>query len=187
MPNFSPADVLKFDRPTEDFLCPLEANTYGVEFLAFKIREMDTKEVIFEVAKDPDAPPPQYPPDFDYNLLRTIRYKFPSSFLRAKTVGTMLRFQVGPQPLKNFRMIERHYFKNQLVKSYDFNFVFCMPSSTNEWEAIYDMPDLAPATVQDMLTSEEGTHSDSFYFVDGELIMHNKASYTYYPEEEHKI
>lgn len=187
MSKISPADVLKFEKPTDKFLCALDANIYGIDFLAFKIREMESKETIFEVAKDPNAPAPEYPPDFDFDLLRTINYQFPASFLRAKTVGTMLRFKVGPQPLKNFRMIERHYFENKLVKSYDFNFVFCMPDSTNEWEAIYDMPALEEHVVKRMLTSTEGTKSDSFYFVDGNLIMHNKASYTYYNEDESKI
>jgi hypothetical protein len=42
-------------------------------------------------------------------------------------------------------MIERHYFRNKLVKSYDFEFGFCIPGSTNTWEADYEMPPLDPA------------------------------------------
>jgi hypothetical protein len=38
-----------------------------------------------------------------------------------------LTFQVGPEPLGSFRMIERHYFKNQLMRSYDFTFGFVIP------------------------------------------------------------
>lgn len=71
-----------------DFLCPLSANTYGIDFLSFKIRDMDTNNVVFEVAKDPNAPPPQYPENFDYNQLRSIQYKFPAQFLRYETIGT---------------------------------------------------------------------------------------------------
>lgn len=37
---------------------------------------------------------------------------------------------------------ERHYFRNKLIRSYDFNFHFCIPNSTNTWEAIYEMPEL---------------------------------------------
>jgi hypothetical protein len=44
--------------------------------------------VVFEVAKDPNAPPVQYPEGFDYNQLRSINYKFPAQFLRYETVGT---------------------------------------------------------------------------------------------------
>ena len=51
-------------------------------------------------------------------------------------VFVSLRFRVGPQEVHNFRMIERHYHNGTgaLMKSYDFNFSFCIPNSTNEWE-----------------------------------------------------
>lgn len=74
-------------------------------------------------------------------------------------------------------MIERHYFKDTLVKSFDFSFGFCIPGSTNSWEAIYDMPALSESLITDMLDSPYETKSDSFYFADGRLIMHNKAAY----------
>src|SRR5437868_5218174 len=32
-----------------------------------------------------------------------------------------LKFKVGDKEVKNFRMIERHYHGNKLIKSYDFN------------------------------------------------------------------
>jgi len=181
----SPADVLKFESATKGFLCPLSANTFGIDFLAFKIRNMDPPaDVIFEVAKDPNAAAPEYPPGFDYDNTRRVSYEFPSKFLKFKTVGTMLRFKVGGEALKNFRMIERHYHNGKLVKSYDFNFQFCIPNSTNEWETIYDMPQISEDEYASML--KVGTESDSFYFVDGKLCMHNKAFYRYVPEEEQK-
>ena len=48
--------------------------------------------------------------------------------------GTNLTFTVGDQPVKDFRMVERHYFKDKLVRSYDFVLPFCMPGTTNTWE-----------------------------------------------------
>ena len=39
-------------------------------------------------------------------------------------------------------MIERHYYKDKLVRSYDFSFCFCMPNSQNSWEAVYDLPEV---------------------------------------------
>lgn len=86
--SVTPNDVLKLNGPTKDFLCPLSANTYGIDFLSFKIRDMDTQTVVFEVAKDPNQTPVSYPPDFDLNQLRSINYKFPAQFLRYETVGT---------------------------------------------------------------------------------------------------
>lgn len=134
---------------------------------------------VLQVAKDPNAPAPSYPENFDYNQLRSINYKFPAAFLRFETVGTTLRFRVGPQEVHNFRMIERHYHNatHALMKSYDFNFSFCIPNSTNEWEAIYDLPVLGEREVQSLM--EHGSSSDSFYFVNNKLIMHNKAKYQY--------
>ena len=33
------------------FLCPLSANDYGIEFLAFSIRDYTSKKMLFEVSK----------------------------------------------------------------------------------------------------------------------------------------
>ncbi len=56
-----------------------------------------------------------------------------------------LKFMVGPTEAPKFRMIERHYFRGTLVKSYDFEFGFCIPGSTNTWDAEYEMPPLDDA------------------------------------------
>lgn len=39
-------------------------------------------------------------------------------------------------------MIERHYFKENLLKSFDFKFGFIIPGSTNTVEHIYELPQL---------------------------------------------
>ena len=85
--------------------------------------------------------------------------------------------------MQGFRMIERHYFRDQLVKSFDFEFGFCIPSSVNTWEAVYDMPPLSETLIMDMINNPHETKSDSFYFVNNTLIMHNKASYSYIKED----
>jgi hypothetical protein len=95
-----------------------------------------------------------------------------------------LTFKVGEKAVTNFRMIERHYFRNQLIKSYDFSFGFCIPGSINSWEAIYDVPTLNDDIIQKMIANPFQTMSDSFYFVDDELIMHNKACYQYVREDQ---
>ena len=80
-------------------------------------------------------------------------------------------------------MIERHYFQNQLIKSYDFSFGFCIPGSVNGWDATYDVPTLNDDVVQKMIANPFQTVSDSFYFFDDELIAHNKAKYQYVKAE----
>lgn len=54
-----------------------------------------------------------------------------------------VEFTVGDKPIENFRMIERHYFREKLLKSFDFEFGFCMPSSKNTCEHIYEFPPLS--------------------------------------------
>ena len=175
--NIKPADVLKFDRATDHFLCPLSANIYDVQFNAFKVRDWGSKEVLFEMNRPPGQSPPAYTLEDD--AVRSIRYTFPADFLKLETVGTSLTFSVGPKEVPNFRMIERHYFKNKLIKSYDFTFGFCIPNSSNSWESVYPMPKLSSAEVAEMMKSPFETKSDSFYFVNDELFMHNKAEYAY--------
>jgi len=51
-------------------------------------------------------------------------------------------FKVGDREVKSFRMIERHFFRDQLIKSFDFDFGFCPPNTTNSIEHIYDMPEI---------------------------------------------
>jgi hypothetical protein len=186
MPNqanwekISPEVVLGFESPSEGYLCPLSANAYGVEFLKFEIKDYDSGKVVYQVSREPDNEP--LPDDLDpeiENMIRSVKYTFPQSFLSFKTVRTSLEFCVGSQPLNNFRMIERHYFRGKLVQSYDFIFGFCIPNSTNSWEAIYDVPQHSPAEVEDYLAHPFDHKSDSFYFVDNKLIMHNKAEYQY--------
>ena len=76
-------------------------------------------------------------------------------------------------------MIERHFFRERHLKTFDFDFGFCIPNSKNTCEHIYEFPSLDKKTIEQMVTNPFDTRSDSFYFVDNELIMHNKADYAY--------
>ena len=78
-------------------------------------------------------------------------------------------------------MIERHYFNEKLIKSFEFKFDFCIPNSVNTWESIYVMPEIDPDLKKQMISEPWHTRSDSFYFVGDKLIMHNKAIYNYAP------
>jgi hypothetical protein len=179
-------EVLNHTKPTSGFLVPLSANVYNIAFHSFKIRDMTSNKTLFEVdgTREPeatDAPHQiQAHPDVEPGTpVRTIRYTFSRSFLTCKTIGTKLVFSVGDKPVPNFRMVERHYFRDKLIKSFDFNFGFCIPNSTNSWEAIYDLPELSKEQEDEIVRNPFETKSDSFYFVDGLLIMHNKAEYAY--------
>ncbi|KAI9164257.1 hypothetical protein H9P43_008086 [Blastocladiella emersonii ATCC 22665] len=180
----TPADVLKFKKATPDFLVPFTASP-PVQFLEFSIKDKASGRVFFETKrpgshsdyvplKDMDVPP-----GVDPNLFRSVHYDFGHDFLDCREVGTTLVFAVGAKPITNFRMIERHYVGDTLIKSFDFTFGFCIPNSVNTWESIYEVPALDKKLKKEMLANPHATKADSFYFVDGVLVMHNKASFEF--------
>lgn len=189
--------VKSLQAPTTDFLCPLSANKhYKIQFLTFRIRAINegSKEnkVLFEVVREAEKDEDLFFDDTyfeedELRELRTIRYNFPPEFLGQRTVGTFLEFKVGDNvAVSNFMIIERHYFKDHLLESYEFSFPFCIPGSTNSWEKIYNMPELPADLKEQMIAEPWATTSDTFYFVGEELVMHNKAFYSYSPNHDIK-
>ncbi|RNA33678.1 hypothetical protein BpHYR1_035511 [Brachionus plicatilis] len=173
----TPDDILKLNGPTQNYLCKISDNVYEIDFVHFKIRDMDKNRTLFEVMKASGDK------KTDLSLLdddsRFIQYSFSRSFLKLKNIGATVEFTVGAKPVQNFLMIERHYFKNRLIKSFDFKFGFCLPDSRNSIEHIYEMPQLSSLEIEEMIANPYETKSDTFYFVDNKLIMHNKAEYAY--------
>lgn len=181
-PVVTPDDVLKMNRISDVYLCSPEANIFGIDFIRFKIRDLETGTVLFEIAKPQPGDNVETPTEEDEpdpNAGRFIRYEFTPNFLKLKAIGSTIEFRVGALPVNNFRMIERHFFRDKLLKTFDFEFGFCIPFSTNTCEHIYEFPPLAPELIRDMINHPFETRSDSFYFVDNHLIMHNKADYAY--------
>jgi len=176
--HITPKDVLKLTKPTKGYLCKPSDNTAHIDFVSFKIRDMDRGgRTLFEVKKPPNQGFVMADDDDDSG--RFVRYDFGAQFLQLETVGTTVTFIVGSRAVEDFRMIERHYFKDELLKSFDFDFGFCVPNSRNSCEQIYSMPDLSKKEKQKMIDSPYRTKSDSFYFVKNRLVMHNKADYAY--------
>jgi len=178
----SPEDVLKLNRATEGYLVDGRKNAYKIDFTRFKIRDINSGSVLFEIAKPEDEDGEDDEIDYDEcdpDSGRFVRYRFTDEFLRLKSVGATVEFTVGPKPVENFRMVERHYFKDRMLKSFDFTFGFCMPKSKNSCEHIYDFPSLSEEEIAEMVSCPYETKSDSFYFVNDQLVMHNKADYAY--------
>ena len=73
-----------------DYLCRLSDNVYNIDFVRFKIRDVDTNATLFEVCKpvDPNKPigEPVYT-ESDSDDVRFIRYNFSESLLKIKTIG----------------------------------------------------------------------------------------------------
>jgi|SRR6218665_535267 len=53
-----------------------------------------------------------------------------------------VEFTIGDLEVKKFRMIERHYFRDRLLKSFDFEFGYLIPQTRNTMEHIYEFPEL---------------------------------------------
>lgn len=164
---------------TENFLCDPKDNVFNIKFLEFKVRDLDSGYTLFEVADEEGSEDGTTNPDNS----RTIKYHLGPEFLELKNIGTALTFSVGEQPVKNLLMVERHYFKGNLIKCFEFEFPFCIPKSVNTWETIYNIPDIDENIKKEMIDSPWETKSDSFYFVENKLIMHHKALYNYSPFE----
>ncbi|XP_050548659.1 protein unc-119 homolog A isoform X2 [Daktulosphaira vitifoliae] len=177
----TPEDIFRLPSITNGYLCSPEANIYKIDFIRFKIRDLDSGMVLFEIAKPDsfDENPVEQKDEIDLNSGRFVRYQFTPKFLELKLVGATVEFRVGNKPVSKFRMIERHYFRNKLLKIFDFDFGFCIPYSKNTCEHIYMFPKLEPELIQEMINNPFETKSDSFYFVNNQLIMHNKAEYAY--------
>ena len=80
----TPEDVLKLKRCTEKFLCRQTDNIYHIDFVKFKLRDMETNSTLFEVAK-----PASMVTNFneENDATRMVRYNFTPDFLKLKTVG----------------------------------------------------------------------------------------------------
>ena len=195
MSEITPDIVREYKEFTPKFLCGLDANTYNIKFKKFKMRDLESDFVLFEVSDDsPDdlnnsnekkeeekKEKINYEDEDIFTSPRSIRYHLGPDFLELKDLGSSLTFSVGNQPVKDFLIIERHYFKDLLIKSFEFKFDFCIPNSVNTWEYIYTIPDIDPQVKKEMIAEPWTTRSDSFYFVGDKLIMHNKAFYNYTP------
>lgn len=141
--HITPEDVLGLRVATRGYLCKPEDNIYNIEFVRFKIRDLETDTVLFEIAKPPHTDDDEENRESDASTGRFVRYQFTPAFLQLRTVGATVEFTVGNRPLSNFRMIERHYFRDHLLKSFDFDFGFCIPNSRNTCEHIYEFPQLS--------------------------------------------
>ena len=59
---------------------------------------------------------------------------------------------------------------NKLIRSYDFEFGFCIPNSTNRWEAIYPIPERSAEEIAEFKNSPDGHRSDFITFTTADDI-----------------
>uniref|UniRef100_A0A671RG01 Unc-119 lipid binding chaperone B homolog 2 n=1 Tax=Sinocyclocheilus anshuiensis TaxID=1608454 RepID=A0A671RG01_9TELE len=153
------------------YLCSPEDNIYNISFSRFKIRDLEDGSVILDLKRHC---PTEIKDVIELDAGRFIQYHFSPAFLSLREIGAMLEFTVGGKAVNKFRLIERHYFRDLLLKTFDFEIGFCIPHSRNTCEHIYCLPDLDSHTIKEMINHPFETRSDSFYFANNTLIMHHK-------------
>jgi protein unc-119 len=89
--QITPDDVLKLTKITDGFLVD-QSNSYQIEFTRFKIRDLETDTVLFDISKDPNVPEGNETQDEkqetnDADSGRFVRYLFSPSFLKLKHIG----------------------------------------------------------------------------------------------------
>ncbi|TNN49426.1 Protein unc-119 A [Liparis tanakae] len=79
----TPDDVLGLQKITKNYLCSPDENVHMIDFTRFKIRDMETGTVLFEITK----PPTDGRKHCDPNAGRFVRYQFTPAFLQLRQVG----------------------------------------------------------------------------------------------------
>lgn len=174
----TPEYVRTLTGPTDQFLCRLSDNWGKMSFKGFRIRDMVSNITLVDVPVD-DIQDVDNLDEAEDPSKRLIKYHFGPDFLQLQTVGLTMMFGIGPQPIQNLEMIERHYFRGRVIQEFSFKFGFVIPNSTNEWEFVYDLPNFTPEEMQEIIDAPWEVKSDSFYFAEGRLMVHNRAEYNY--------
>ena len=68
-----------------------------------------------------------------------MRYNLKREILKLKTIGATIQFNNGGKPISKFTLLERHFYKHHLLKSFVFDFGFLIPDSENSAEQIYEV------------------------------------------------
>lgn len=179
--------ILNLKGPSDKFYCLHSSNNeHLIQFIGVRMRDVDNNKVYFDITR----------PIYDNSDLiisedlseeevkemdqqRTIYYEFNKELLYSKTVGCQIEFKVGDKPVKDFKIIDRLFYKDKLLKEYKFEFPFCPPDAVNTWEVIYNLPEITDEIRNDILENPFIMTTDSYYFVGDNLVIQNKAYYKY--------
>lgn len=166
-------EVMNMSKPSENFYVELSDNTLGVRFKGFKLRDVKTNEVFHSYQSDNIF-------ELDYFADNELDYVFPLSILKAKNLGSNITLVVGNNLVKSLTLIERHYIDDKLAANYKFEFPVFMPNSENNIEFMYPIPPLTKNTIDRINNGDViNAKSDTFIFVEGKLMVHRRANYTY--------
>ena len=121
--SFTPDGAREMKSASKQYYCKPSDNTYNIKFMRYRIRDIDSGITLVDIKED-EADDKTINEDDIPEEERLLRYQFGPDFLELRNIGTLLDFSVGPKEVKNFVMIEKHYFKEKLLKQYEFDFKF---------------------------------------------------------------
>ena len=66
---------------------------------------------------------------------RILKHNFSPAFFQLKNLELNLQFRcvTEDKPLRDLVLIEKHFFRDQIISEFEFDFPACIPQSTNTW------------------------------------------------------
>ena len=86
--------------PTTEFLCKPSDNVNNIQFLRYKIRDMDSGITLVDIINDEEDSENAKIDDSVKEEDRMLRYQFGPDFLELHTIATELEFSVGDKGAK---------------------------------------------------------------------------------------
>jgi hypothetical protein len=88
------SQIRELKGPTDKFLATTSDNWWGITFGSFRMRDIDSGVVLFEIQAEER--------ESSENDSKPIQYNFGPGFLELQTIGAQVEFSVGEQPVKDF-------------------------------------------------------------------------------------
>jgi len=172
-----PEDVLNFTEPSPAVLCTRDL---GFRILSFDMCDASVPggTVLYNSQQEENSGS-SGTAVVDEDATTTQRIVLPSDYLKCALVRSTLRFAVGPEGLPSLRMIERHFFHDTVLRSFDFTFGPCPPKSVNSWDITYDLPSLSQELEEQVRTQPYAVATDTFFFAGNTLVYHARREHSY--------
>ena len=72
---------------------------------------------------------------------RILKHDFTPDFFKLENLELNLQFDcITNRPLKDLILIEKHFFRGEILSNFEFSFPACIPNSTNTWQYVYQLP-----------------------------------------------
>ena len=176
-------EVTQMESPSTEFLSDFRDNKYAFQVIKFQTRDKITNKTYFEISKpiyentqfiieDSKLSPALME---SLNKQRSLNYKFPLDFFLSKGIKTHCEFKNGDIEAKNIKLVENYFLNGKRIFQKVSDFGNCGVNEFGKWDNEYVFPEIEGK--EETVKNGVPILSDSFIFIDGECIIHNKCSY----------